>query len=541
VTDEKKRTDPKRKTKPLARNALWIIFLLVVICTTATALVLFRGPSVNVTGHLAIDRPPNISPDYADITIPPNIAPLNFKILENASLYYVKIRAEQGRPIEVVTEDGSVRIPARHWRRLLAANSGRTLYCDIYLRDENEQWTRLAPVTNTIAKDPIDPYLIYRNISSGHNVLTEMEIRQRDLTSFDEESILSNKDTDYACINCHTFCNNDPTEMIVHVRGFNGLSMLLLHDGDVSSINSRTMFGGKPMGHASWHPSGKVIAFTIYDVRQFYHTARPETRDVINQDSAMGYYLVEQNEIKTTEDLSRKDRLETWPAWSPDGKYLYFSLAPMLWSHEDKAPGDLMTQTKYDLARIPYDLETDTWGQLETVISAEETNMSALMPRISPDGRWLLFCLSDYGDWAGFQPVTSIYACDLHAAADSGRFEYRKLDINSDQADYWKSWSSNSRWLIFSSKRGGGVFTKTYFTHVDTDGNFSKPFVLPQKDPDFYDSWLNVYSLPELVTAPIPVTGEKLARIVRGPQQATADMPITGATPKPKTPVDYGI
>jgi hypothetical protein len=66
-------------------------------------------------------------------------------------------------------------------------------------------------------------------------------------------------------------------------------------------------------------------------------------------------------------------------------------------------------------------------------------------------------------------------------------------------------------------------------------GEAYKPLVLPQKDPLFYDSCLDTFNTPELVIGPIPVTGEKLARVVRGSAGVSVEMPITMATPKTGT------
>ena len=124
-----------------------------------------------------------------------------------------------------------------------------------------------------------------------------------------------------------------------------------------------------------------------------------------------------------------------------------------------------------------------------------------------------------------------MYLVDLNAAEQTGRYEYRRLDINSDQSDYWKSWSSNSRWIAFSSKRKDGIFTRIYFSYVDDEGVVHKPFVLAQKDPTYYDSLFKVYQIPELTKSPIPVTGGNLARFVRSPKRTFTQIPVTSATP----------
>jgi hypothetical protein len=191
-------------------------------------------------------------------------------------------------------------------------------------------------------------------------------------------------------------------------------------------------------------------------------------------------------------------------------------------------------QVKYDLVRIAYDIERDAWGTPQTVLSAQDTGQSILEPRISPDGRWLLVCMCRYGCFPVYQQSSDLYLIDLEAAERTGRYEYRRLEVNSDESESWHSWSSNSRWIAFSSKRGNGTFTRTYLSYVDPNGVARKPLLLPQKDPTHYDSCLWTYSVPELTLEPVRVAKENLGRVVRGARQVNVQMPVTMATPKAK-------
>jgi len=91
------------------------------------------------------------------------------------------------------------------------------------------------------------------------------------------------------------------------------------------------------------------------------------------------------------------------------------------------------------------------------------------------------------------------------------------MNLNSDLCDSWHSWSSNGRWLVFSSKRGNGLLAKPYFSYFDKDGVAHKPFALPQRDPAFYESCLFTYNVPELVKDRVPVSSSQLARVICDP------------------------
>ena len=110
--------------------------------------------------------------------------------------------------------------------------------------------------------------------------------------------------------------------------------------------------------------------------------------------------------------------------------------------------------------------------------------MSAAQPKESPDGRWLLFSLAHHGNFPIYQPTCDLYVIDLKSGAR------RPLTaVNSRWSDSWHSWSSNGRWIAFASKREGGVLARIYFSYFDRNGQAHKPFVMPQEDPSFYESY----------------------------------------------------
>jgi hypothetical protein len=478
------------------------------------------------------DRQPRLSVEYAGVVVPPNIAPLNFAVEEPAVAYFVRVQAARGRAIELRSRSREIRIPPRPWRRLLENNRGGPLHLDVFVkpgsaapgRSGPPSWRRFARVTATIAREDIDRFLVYRRIWPGHSFWRQMGIYQRDLHSWDEQAILDNDSFQQGCINCHTFRNNRADAMLLGIRSpVYGGSAILVQGLRVEKI-------GTKFGYTAWHPGGTVAAFSINRVRQLFHAATNEVRDVLDFDSLIAYYRTDEKVVKTAPLLARKDWLETYPAWSPDGRYLYFCCAPVTWADRQAIPREF-DRIRYSLVRIAYDVSTDRWGELETVLSAEQTGKSVLLPRISPDGRWLLFTMCDYGCFPVYRPSSDLYLMDLAAAQQTGRYEYRRLSINSDASESWHSWSSNGRWIAFSSKRLSHLFTRTYLAYVDEQGTVHKPFLLPQRDPRFYDSCLWTFSVPELVTERVPVRPEALGKAVRSRRQIAVEMPVTMATP----------
>lgn len=457
------------------------------------------GHAADFKNTAPAQRPPRMVPDYNGTTIPPNIAPLNFVLNEPGARFHVRIHSTQGQPIEVSSRKPSIVIPLKSWQELLRANAGQPLYLEIFAGEGRDQWLRFDTVTNRIAREEMDGYLVYRLLKPLYNIYVNLSIHQRNLQSYEEREVLHNRSFGRDCLNCHTFLNQSPDHMALNIRSkARGSPMLLVRSNTVVNV-------AKTAGYLSWHPSGRLLAFSANKLSLFFHTKGEETRDVFDAESDLGLYRVDSNTVVMPPPIASTNHVETWPAWSPDGRHLYFC-------RTSTGRRQRFAQVRYDLMRAAYDLDHDKWGEPETLVSARETRLSAAQPRVSPDGRFLLFCLSKYGHFPIYQPNSDLYVMDLASR------KYWRLEINSDQADSWHSWSSNSRWIVFSSKRRDGLFARPYFSHVDEQGIFHKPFLLPQKDPAFYDSFIKTVNLPEFIREPIRVTPGELARAIVAPR-----------------------
>ncbi|MCK4886110.1 MAG: PD40 domain-containing protein [Planctomycetes bacterium] len=475
------------------------------------------------------DQSPAIRPDYSGVTIPPNIAPMNFNIEIQAEKYLVKAYCDSKDKIEINSSTSKIIFPAKPWHNLLKNNKGKTLNIDIYTKTKNSNWLKYKTIENNIAAEDIDPYLFYRKIHLHHYRSREngpIELLQQNLTNFKTRTVITNQGFHSGCVNCHSPLNHKTEKATIGIRsGIHGTNTLYIQNDKVQKI-------GTKFGYNSWHPDGKIIAYSKNKISRFFHLAKNEVRDAIDMDSMIAYYNTQTHKVTRINDLAQKKKLESYPMFSADGKHLYYCSTDFAWKNSKKLPPNGYDKVRYDLMRIAYDITKDIWGTPEPVLPASQTKKSALMPRTSPDGRWLITCLADYGSFPAWLPSSDLYITDLKQAEKTGKFNYEKLSINTDQSQSWHCFSSNSKWLVYSSKQQNGLFTRTYITHIDDKGQASKSFVVPQKNPLFYDSHLETYSFPELSTQPTKISAEKLIAAVRNPSQINVDLPITMATPK---------
>jgi hypothetical protein len=484
-------------------RTLYILLISTLLCFTAIIKCTdYTREKSNLENSNYTGRPPIIYPDYTEIAIPPNIAPINFSIKEKGSLYYVHISSETGQDIHIFNRTPTITIPVKPWNKLVNQNRGKPLFITIFVRDDEGKWSRFTTIENRITGDEIDSYLVYRIIKPLYSYYSKMGLYQRDLSSYDEHPFVLNTAMGKNCINCHSFHDHNPDRMMFHMRaGAVGTAMILAYDDEVYKVDTKTPFN-PATAYRSWHPDGEIIAFSYNIVKQFFH-ALGENRGVYDRASDVLIYKIKTNTITTSPKIASNDRMETYPEWAPDGKYLYFCSAPGLdnydrYEHPYK-------KIKYDLMRIAYDQINDTWGVLEPVLLAGELDVSVAHPKISPDGNYLLFCMSEYGNFPLYNADSDLYLLDTR----TNEFHHAE-NINSDQAESYHCWSSNGRWIVFSSKRLDGLCTHSYFSHFDSNGNFSKPFILPQKDPEDYNTRFRIYNVPEFVNGPVKIRPQKL-------------------------------
>jgi hypothetical protein len=450
-----------------------------------------------------------ISPDFTGITIPPNIAPLHFSLKDCQTLCVAEISSENGGTIVVWGKKGNFNVSLSAWHNLISNNCGKPLLITIFQKTEHGPWLKYVTIKNTIASDPIDNFCTYRLLNYQYNYSSDLRECQRDLTTFDEKVLVNSRNFAWGCVNCHTPFNNDPTCFVVQIRsnGY-GSEMLMSSGTSLETLSSR-------FGYAAWHPSGKLIAFTVYKVEQYFHSTGKQFIDVYDDFSDIVIFNTETRKIVPMPILSRNEILETWPAWSSDGQYLYFCSSPVLWIDHSQEPPENFNKTKYSLLRISYNEKINTWGEIDTILSPGETGLSVAQPKISPDNKFCLFTMQAHGAYPHSQVSSDLYLMDLETR------QYKKLPINSEYNESWHSWSHNGRWILFSSKRGSGIFTHLFICYIDSLGNAHKPFILPQSDPEFYDSFTKCYNVAEFSIKPVQFTERQLLNAIKTKYKTT--------------------
>ncbi len=443
---------------------------------------------------------PEIFPDYNGITVPYNIAPLNFELKDSCKGLFVKISSRNGED-NFSFRTKKVCFPEKKWKEILSKSKQDTVFITIYSK-KGDKWGKYKPIRFFVSKDPIDRILVYRKIMPGYQTWNTMGIYERDLCSFKEKLVLNSEIMPGTCMNCHTFRNNESDSWLLHLReNFGGT--VIFTNGYLKKIQTKTPQTFGSAGFSYWHPSGKYIAFSVNKITQIFHGVGNVRAHALDMKSDMVIYDVEKNSFFTSPLINSPDAFEAFPCFSPDGKMLYYVSSPT-----GELPKE-QKKMKYSLCSVSFDGKNRAIGnKIDTLISASMLGKSVSIPRVSPDGRFIMLTLLDYGNFPAYNSEADLYLYDLE------EHELKALDaFNSTDVESWHCWSSNGHWVVFSSRRRDGLFMDVWIGYIDQNGVPHKPFLLPQKDPEFYDYFLFSFNLPELIKEPINVSPYRIAKV----------------------------
>lgn len=403
-----------------------------------------------------VDSYPPIFPDYVGVTIPETIKDLPFKM-------------EDGRKFSktIQAKGDTLLVSVKAW------NKG----------DKKATEYKAFPII--VSHDGIDPYVAYRLIEPGYESWRFMGIYQRELASTKESPIVTNRETGLGCMNCHSFQDGDPSHMLFHTRGTGGGTIFASAEG-VERIDLTKTGPGRQGVYPMWHPDGRYVAFSSNSTFQGFTIKHEQPIEVF--DTASDILIMDTKTQEVTE-YKTDGLLETFPGWSGDGKTLYYCAA------------DTVSDIQNNRGSVHYKLMSQEFkdGALvgEPRIVYEDDSCSVSFPRVFGDK--LMFTRSSFGTFPIWHKEADLWLLDLNSG------EARALDeINSDDTESYHSWSSNGKWVVFSSRRIDGRYTRLFIAHHDGNGNFSKPFLLPQKSADSDQLRMKSYNIPEFVKGQVP-------------------------------------
>jgi tetratricopeptide (TPR) repeat protein len=180
----------------------------------------------------------------------------------------------------------------------------------------------------------------------------------------------------------------------------------------------------------------------------------------------LAWYSAQTGKLQPLAGADDPRYVHTNAVWSPDGKYLVFARAEARDPYPAGVPLAIRanapneTQIQYDLYRIPF--HDGKGGRPEMIEGASRNGMSNSFPKVSPDGRWIVYVQARNGQL--MRPDSQLYI----VPAAGGR--PRRMQCNTPLMNSWHSFSPNGRWLVFSSK-SRSPYTQMFLTHIDDDGN----------------------------------------------------------------------
>ncbi|MDO5442812.1 MAG: hypothetical protein Q4G10_04010, partial [Bacteroidia bacterium] len=301
------------------------------------------------------------------------------------------------------------------------------------------------------------------------------------------------------CVNCHAFSSCDPSTLHMHIRGKLGGTLI---GGKVYALKNPAEGGPNPT-YVNWSHDGRYIAYSAEKVKQWFNSTAGEILEVADISSEILVYDVQANTIRSQSAIDSTKRV-LMPVFSHETDRLYYCAAE---------PQDSVYNVRYGLYSIPFDTSTGMcYGGSRCEISPEEGSVS--FPRISYDGKYLVYSMGPYGYFHAWHKDSDLYIMDLETG------EHRAMDeINSDDSESCHSWSLSNRWIVFASRRMDGLYTRPFIAHIDENGNCSKPFMLPQKDTDYYLTSLFSFNLPEFVNGKVDISPKDILSSLESPRK----------------------
>jgi tetratricopeptide (TPR) repeat protein len=357
-----------------------------------------------------------------------------------------------------------------------------------------------AGISFTTSTDPVGAPIFYRDVPLMPSINADGVIqplppeavhliawRMRDIREPESHTVLTDVPT---CLNCHSFSADGKT-MGIDLDGPNndkGLYAITAvekrisiddnkvvqwnTDGRAGKMRVGFMSQVSPDGHYVMSGfSGSSLEFNqAYYVRNF--SAYKFLQVFYPTKGILEWYDRQTGRRQPLPGADDPRYVQTGGFWSSDGKWIVFARALAREPYDKNKPlanyanDPNETPIQYDLYRVPFN--EGKGGAAEPITGAGRNGMSNSFPKVSPDGKWIVFVEAKNGEV--MRPDSQLYIVPFAGGVA------RRLRANMAPMNSWHSWSPNGKWLVFSSK-ARGPYTQMYLTHIDAKGN-SSPAIL---------------------------------------------------------------
>ena len=377
-----------------------------------------------------------------------------------------------------------------------AGNGAVTITIRGYASADGRQAVSSGAMQMHVSADPVNAPIFYRDVPLmpsetekgfikplAANAVPLIAWRMRNVADAQSHVVMTGLHT---CANCHSFAANGKTlgldmdgpqndkglyalapvakkmtigtENMVSWSRFRGDEGVQLRVGFMSQVS----------------PDGRFVVTTIRppgaNTSQFYYVSNFKDYRFLQvfypTRGILAWYNRTTKKLQPLPGADDPQYIQSNAVWSPDGKYLVFSraIAKDPYRADGKmaayANDPLEIQIQYDLYRIPFN--NGKGGKPEPIAGASQNGMSNSFPKVSPDGKWIVFVEAHNGQL--MRPDGKLYMVPAAGGAA------RRMNCNTPVMNSWHSFSPNGRWLVFSSK-SRSPYTQMFLTHIDAEGN----------------------------------------------------------------------
>ncbi len=473
-----------------------------------------------INGRLTITYPHN------NTIFPPEIASPSFhwNDPDNDTYQWLAVVEEDGKIsyISDYIDENKWKPDSSDWEDIKSRSDGKDVTVNIIGIDRNEPGKIYngGKIQFTISKDSVGAPIFFRAVPLpfGFAVdnLPTISWRLGDVSLYTQPKImLTNLPV---CGNCHSFSADGKTIGMdvdyANDKGAYFISKISRHTDitfdkimtwdDYKREDNEYTFG--LLSRVS--PDGRYVLSTVKDRSIFVRINNLNYSQLFFPiKGIICIYDVKNKTFAALPGADDKTFCQSNPVWSPDGKTVLFTRAPVYHSALAEQSKDIIIPTeyakefiegkqdyKYDIYQVPFN--NGNGGVAVPLPGASNNGMSNYFPKYSPDGKWIIFTQAK--NFMLLQPDAKLYIMPASGGTP------RLMNCNNPGTmNSWHSWSPNGKWLVFSSK-ATGPYTQLYLTHIDENGNDSPSILLENMTirnravniPEFvntkYDYWKSI-------------------------------------------------